>query len=56
MVATNVAKLYSQRIFIYENIKNAAFLIAGIIIDFLTSLTCGKGAGGEGMTKLEVRS
>ena len=31
MVATNVAKLYSQRIFIYENIKNASLLIAGII-------------------------
>jgi len=31
MVATNLAKLYSQRIFIYENIKNASFLIAGII-------------------------
>ena len=32
MVATNVAKLYSQRILIYENIKNASFLIAVIIV------------------------
>ena len=32
MVATNVAKLYSQKIFIYENIINTSCLITGIIV------------------------